>query len=483
MIIRSLSFSDGRAEFPEKRSFASQSCGDASAFTKNVFILLGSFALLVALFGGASRYEEVQVAVLRPIAALFLIGALWRLNVESIRDLWVPVGLLFGLSLWMALQLVPLPPAMWRALPIRGVLAEIDVLLGLEGHWRPISFVPSRTLNALASLVVPVCALLLMIVQPRRELWLVVLLLITGVGVLDATLGISQVLTGISSPLYLYDVTNHGSPVGLFANENHSAVFSVISMLIAARLATIPRVNDSMRWMRFAAGPVFVLIFLSVLLSGSRSGLALGGLALMASALMVWMARYEAQKSHASINRALFPNINRKIVFWSIGGSIAISLLIFFLFERAPAFEDLLSQNRFEDLRARIFPVLREMVATFWLFGAGFGSFEEVYHIFEPTSLLIPPYINQAHNDWAQLVIEGGLPAIVFLLFTLGWILSILRRIIVSRGTLALGVFWITVGLVLAAASVVDYPLRTPIFQVLGVWLLVILVQDGRVAE
>ena len=106
-----------------------------------------------------------------------------------------------------------------------------------------------------------------------------------------------------------------------------------------------------------------------------------------------------------------------------------------------------------------------------------------MYHIYEPTALLIPHYVNQAHNDLAQLVIEGGLPATILLLLLMAWILSAVRALIIRRGTLILGIFWMTVVIVLAAASLVDYPLRTPIFQVLGVWLVVLLAEDRRVLE
>ena len=176
-------------------------------------------------------------------------------------------------------------------------------------------------------------------------------------------------------------------------------------------------------------------------------------------------------------------NLSPQIVFSFLGAGVATSLLVYFLFERTPAFKDLIQQSAFEDLRLQIAPVLLEMVSDFWFLGAGFGAFEDVYHIYEPTALLIPHYINQAHNDWAQLVIEGGLPATILLLLLIGWILSAVWALIIRRDTLILGMFWMTVVIVISAASLVDYPLRTPIFQVLGVWLLVLLAEDKRVLD
>lgn len=460
-----------------------RSNGAEGVYPKNALLLIVSFALLVLLLGGTSKYEEAHIALLRPLAALFFGAALWYSSAESIRGYRFHFILLFALVLWTALQLVPLPPVIWQALPNREVLAKIDVLLGLEGHWRPISFVPSRTLNALASLIVPVSALLLVLVHQRSELRLVILLLVAGIGVLDAMLGIGQVLTGRDSPLYFYGATNDGASAGIFANENHSAAFSVISMLVIARLATTPRVSATMRWIRLAAGPAFLLVFLSVLVSGSRAGLALAALSLMAAGLMFWLARRVKQEGRRPTMPGRGFNLSPQIVFSFLGAGVATSLLVYFLFERTPAFKDLIQQSAFEDLRLQIAPVLLEMVSDFWFLGAGFGAFEDVYHIYEPTALLIPHYINQAHNDWAQLVIEGGLPATILLLLLIGWILSAVWALIIRRDTLILGMFWMTVVIVISAASLVDYPLRTPIFQVLGVWLLVLLAEDKRVLD
>jgi len=77
-----------------------------------------------------------------------------------------------------------------------------------------------------------------------------------------------------------------------------------------------------------------------------------------------------------------------------------------------------------------------------------------------------------AHNDWAQFVIEAGLPGIILLLGAFWWIM----RIAMALGSnpmhrpaliaLAGGV------LVVAVASLFDYPLRAPLFQFACVWLL-----------
>ena len=198
------------------------------------WVWLALFLGVVAFVGGSSSPEAVQLAVLRPFAALMLIPALYYLNLAQLRDARILLVLLSSLALWMALQLVPLPPAIWQSLPGREAIVALDNAAGLGDMWRPLSFVPTRGWNSLASLVVPGAALLLALATGAKPRDL--LILIGGLGVFDALLGLLQTITGRDSVLYLYAITNRGSPVGIFANENHSAVFSAISLLVIARL-------------------------------------------------------------------------------------------------------------------------------------------------------------------------------------------------------------------------------------------------------
>src|SRR5690606_13196271 len=82
-------------------------------------------------------------------------------------------------------------------------------------------------------------------------------------------------------------------------------------------------------------------------------------------------------------------------------------------FSRALAFDRLFSGDNVEELRGQLVPTLTKMLTDYFPWGSGFGSFEYVYRIYEPLELLRPAYLNQAHNDWLQFPIEGGLPAIL----------------------------------------------------------------------
>lgn len=444
---------------------------------------LAIFAVTVAFLGGSSRAEPVQLIALQPLSALLLIPALYYLSGANLRQVRVPMALAAMFGIWMVVQLIPLPPEIWQALPRRDVIVELDGATGLDGVWRPIAWAPTRAWGSVASLIVPLTAILLPLalgVSAR-----ILLLLIVAIGVVDAALGLLQVLSGPSSALYMYSPTNRGSAVGLFANENHSGVFSALVLLVIARLyATSREAVDHPVLQRLFYPAAFFLILISALIGGSRTGLALSILSLLAAVLMFSIAatRHRRTRQGGQLGRLL--NASPRWVLVAFAAAILSLLGLFFAFGRAEGLEEIIARNPFEDLRVQLWPVLKEMMSTFWLLGAGFGSFDEVYHIFEPNDLLLPQYINQAHNDWAQIVIEGGIAAFAILVALLGWCLMSLRQILIGhQSSTVLAAFWLSAFAIISASSIVDYPLRTPIFQLIAIWLLLCLTDDREASQ
>ena len=438
---------------------------------------LALIALMVAILGGSSRPDAIQIAALRPMAALFLLPALYFLNFEQLKRAKMLVLLFTLLMLWMIFQLVPLPPAMWQSLPGREALVELGRLAEFDQAWRPISWVPARGWNALASLVVPIVALLLALAM-RANAWML-LLIIVGIGLLDSVLGLFQVISGRTSPLYFYAVTNRGLPVGIFANENHSAVLSALVLLVVAKLAATCKSAKEPAWLRLTYPPTFVVVLLSALVSASRAGLVMSVLALIAASFIAWASLTASRRRNKQGKLERWITSHPRSLLLAFLGVIGVLIASFIGLERAPGFEDIFSQNAFEDLRWRLWPLLEQMIGTHWLFGIGFGSFEEFYHIHEPNALLYASYLNQAHNDWAQFVIEGGLPAIALLAMLLGWIATSIGALLIrSQMPLRDLVFWGAIFAIFSATSIIDYPLRTGILQLVGTWLLLAIVLE-----
>ncbi|WP_324261802.1 O-antigen ligase family protein [Altererythrobacter sp. H2] len=452
---------------------------DSSTSRVPAWLLLALLALVVLGLGGSSRPDAIQNVALRPLVALFLVPAIYYLRIEAVREARMLVGLLALLLLWMALQLVPLPPSVWQALPGRASVAELDGLTGLDGAWRPISLAPDRGWNAWVSLVVPMTALLLAIALRAKTTLL--LAMVAGMGVVNALMGLIQV-TGLGNEaFYFYRHTTIGMPAGLFANENHAAALSAIALLAIARLHSGPHDMPLPMWFRALLAPSFIVVVLTVLVGGSRAGIALTGLAILLALVIVWVGSNQRRAASGRARRQ--PWIARHPRLLLAGFALGMLGLVFLFLglERAMGLEGLLEANAFEDLRWELSPILLRMAAEHWLFGIGFGGFEEVYHVYEPDALLMPQYVNQAHNDWAQLVIEGGLPGVALLLALLGWMGRVLWRIRTS-GRLAFSelAFWCGTILIMAVSSVVDYPLRTPLFQLAAVWLLVAFTTESR---
>lgn len=449
-----------------------------SGFSLSAWVLLGAFALLVALTGGASRYDAIQIVPLRVLCALMLVPAVYYITLRELRRERVLLLLFGALVLLVAVQLVPLPPFAWQALPGREGIVRLDGALGLRDVWRPLTLTPMRTWNALGGMIVPAVAMLLAIAlaTPSR----VLLHVVAAFGVLNATLSLLQVAGGSLSSLYFYEVTNRGGAVGIFANENHAAIFAACSLLVLTELGLRARSNRAAKWVRLVYPTAFSLILLAALVGGSRAGFAAALGAVLVSFGMLLCAP-QMKRSHSSFD-PIREWINQHSKFMSLLPLFVVffTVSLFVLLGRSSAFNDLLQTDSFAGLRWSLWPVIVDMAQAHWLVGSGFGSFEQAYKMYEPAELLMPRYINQAHNDWVQLLIEGGVVAAALLAAIVLWIaraVGILAGKVQTRST---SLFWFGIFAVIGSASLIDYPLRTPLFQVISVWLLLSLSSDCR---
>ncbi|MFB0612667.1 O-antigen ligase family protein [Aurantiacibacter poecillastricola] len=437
--------------------------------------LLATLLLAAGLFGGSSRYDAMQNVLMQPLAWLvagfaIVLGG-WR---GAWRDLRAPLVLLLSLAVLTLLQLVPLGHDLWTSLPGRGPLADIASAIGSEGA-RPLSMVPSRTLNALSAMGIPLAALLLMGAIGRGAAY-PLLVGIVVLAALNLVLAILQVASGYADATYFYAITNEGAPVGMFANRNHSAVFGALAMLVIAFLVTrrecrgFPGANVLL-WSIYAA------VFLTLLVNGSRAGMLTAGIALGATALLLLGSTDEGARDRSAGRARLVRYLPVAVILAFTAGLVALFLMA----DRLTAFQRMVDVNLLEDMRFQVLPVLNEMIGAYFPAGTGLGAFETVYRIHETPDLLGPRYLNMAHNDWLQWVIETGVVGIVLLLAFLVWLGQ--RLIQLAKRGRDFVVFGVAVIAILALASYFDYPLRTPIFQVIGVWLVCSLALLGRAEE
>lgn len=417
-----------------------------------------------------------SLPALRFICVLFAAGYAFALTRDDWRRIRTPLILLGLLTLWFIVQLIPLPPGTWHALPGREEIIAIDRQLGLEDLWRPISLAPSLTWNSLLGMTVPFAALLMAARLPVEAYprVLYALVAIAGVGVL---IGFFQIAGGVDSPAYLYRITNRASMTGVFANRNHYAVFLACMVLVSATLLRdqfgMRRRNPQIIVLLSVAG---VLFGVTSLLTGSRAGLAMS----LASLLFGGMIAVRAWRASTSPKPAAGP-----IWRWNRLAYLVPILLIGIVFAidmfsgRVTALDRLAAKSVGDDMRVIAWPIITAMIGHYWILGSGVGSFAPVYKIYEPDRLLTPSYFNHAHNDWAEILMTGGVPFLVILVAAILWLgyrvrIRGLDRLMGGyRGDFRL--LSLTILGMLAVASLVDYPLRVPSLQVFAILFTVML--------
>ena len=435
-----------------------------------------AFIALVFILGGGARDDITSLLLLRPAAVGF---AAWALLVAAPGDLKAvrtPLALLIALLALIALQLVPLSPGLWHALPGREGIARRDALVGLEDLWRPLSLSPSKTWNSLVSLGVPLAALLVAAVQPAtNRLRMVEAILL--VAATSAILGLAQVLGPENGPLYLYNITNAGTAVGLFANRNHHAAFLAATFPLLGwyfLFAVRSELLLSRPWVASVAVSAGLWVVVEMM-TGSRAGLVLFALALGLVFLLFL----------AAVRQGRFVQNRRKAVpFASAKARTGLGLAVIaamavtvWIVPSLPVFQRFGADDYATDVRFAAAPTVIRMAFDAFPAGIGFGAFEHVFKAYEPDALLKASYFNQAHDDFLQLAAEAGLPGLILLGLALVFLLMRVRALIPAlRGAEPnawLGVTSLASLGLLALASVVDYPLRAPSLMAFAILLVV----------
>lgn len=455
--------------------------GYFSPFRASVWVFL-FFVFAVFLLGGGARSDLASLPFLRGLAAMLIGYGLLSLGPGNWRSVRVPMLLLVAAALWMIVQLIPLPHDWWTALPRRDVIARLDTMLGYPELSRPISFAPSLTWNSLLSLTVPMCALLLAGLLTFAELR-DALKYVVGIALVSVAIGVLQKMGGAGSPAYLYRITNVDSMVGLFANRNHSAVFLAANLVITGmflRDELLKRKRQAM--VVIGLGAAIALFVTIILTTGSRAGLLVGGIAFLAAHYMVWSAQRKQSgqaipTAHGARSEAMALTVTKLAVPWVL---LLFAAGLFLASDQMSSLSRLADLSVAADVRAQAGPVVLEMADRFWLWGSGFGSFRWVFLMFEPDAMLGAQYFNSAHNDWLELLITGGVPAVMLLVGGLVWTALQFRghggwRTFNRRGDVRLPIA--VVLLIFAIASIVDYPLRVPSLQAFVAIQLVLLVK------
>ena len=430
------------------------------------FWILCAFLLLCALGGGSSRAATLSLLYLRPAAVLCIAAAALVPGPWDFARYRAPLLILAALAAAIALQLVPLPPQWFAALPGHEKFTEASRLAGESAGWHSISLAPDLTLNSLLALL-PALAVLVVFAgmneadRDRTLLFLPVLALAT---ILFAILQLAQ---GPDSPAYLYSITSRSLPVGLFANRNHQAAALAIAIPAFAGVAVILTRHFSRPAIIFGmCGVLSLLCILFGLLTGSRSGLALLGVGVLGTAAVIWPVVTSRRY--------------RLLMVVGLGVALALAIVLAIAFGRATSVERLTGESNMSgELRLLTLPVLSQLVRDYMPFGSGFGTFDPIFRNAEPMSLLRQSFFNNAHNDFIELAITGGVAAVAVLIAAMLWFFHRGWHTARSAGSTSTPVVmaklgWLALAMI-ALASLSDYPVRTPIFTavaaLMAAWL------------
>lgn len=370
--------------------------------------------------------------------------------------------LLFCLHLfWLGFQIIPLPHD-WL---IQFSPQRLTYALPAELH-TSISFYRWQSQHdlLLSFAYFQLFCLTLLLVNSRKRLTLL-LYTFVGLGVFQAVYGSLMTLSGIEKALWFDKDAHIGVATGTLLNRNHLANYLTFSCAagIALLLANLSNnsnggnvsIRQTLRivtqWLLGKKGVIrfsLIIMVIGLILSRSRMGNSAFFISLT-SAGFIWLLL--AQK----LNKTTL------LLFISL---IVIDVFLmgtwFGLDKLAERFEN---TNAETELRAIALPYMLLMLKDFWLSGVGAGNFATVFPLYSEAISL--RYVNEAHFDYLQFILEHGLigftPLLLIVLLSLWKTLTLIRH---KHSRLAKSVGFAVLMVMIASGlhATVEYNLQRP---------------------
>jgi len=404
--------------------------------------------LLACLVLGGSSGGGVLVNGLLQIAGGAIVcwaitRGFWSTLERPARQLLMIVA---AAALLALISLIPLPPALWTLLPSRDEVFRAYALIGMPAPWLPVSLTPDATIAALFSLLPPL-AMFLLLGASSAEGRRATLFTLVAVAFASVLFGVVQQVAGFRSNTYIYQFTSRGGAVGFFANRNHLATLCLMTIpFLAAMAAFSRRKRDATQLFGWApAIGALLLLVVGAIVVQSLAGWILLPPTLMACALLFRRPR-EGKPSRALV-----------------AGLVALvaAAVLFALFAPwSPADLARVGGEVQPQQRRGIMGLSWQAARHFAPVGSGWGSFVDVYHRFENPTTVTSTFVNHAHNDYLELLLETGIGGIALVLALAVWWLGRIREAWRSGGDPVARAATISIG-ALMAHSFVDYPIRT----------------------
>jgi putative inorganic carbon (HCO3(-)) transporter len=443
--------------------------------------------LFVTLMASTLAFGAVYPWAYWPMAATLAALGLWgwwhgRPAAGPPRALVVALS---AVAIAIAVQLVPVPLSVFRRLSPAGdaFLSQFDLAYAYQPPaWHTLSIAPVESLVALGlfiALAVCLTGILDLFSAPVLERFVLSLSLL---GLVVAVIGAVNRATmdpkDLNPMIYgFWRPQEGGHPFPPFVNPNHFAGWMVLVAGLSggylgglAQVSWRQRRGDLGAWLLWLTRPeagrlplvalCLLAMIVATILTNSRSGAMALGIVILAFAVRVpWTVRGAAGKALALL---------------AIGAA-AVGGVVWAGPDQILAKFGRVASDTSAAGRASAWRDAWHLFAEFPIFGSGMGSFGRAMLLDQSGSRSV--YFTEAHNDYLQVLAEGGMlvalaaAAVVLVVGVLAW-----RRLRADRDPL---VNWIRFGAVagligIAAQSTVEFSLQMPAVAALSVVLMAI---------
>ncbi|MGH8106240.1 MAG: O-antigen ligase family protein, partial [Arenimonas sp.] len=417
---------------------------------KIVFCLAVMVLFLAALFGGGQGFFGDVLAQLAAIALLIacLLNKQSELNTASSTTRILSFSFVAIVLFVPLLQLYPWSSSTEFAMQMQRDLQEAGVQLSNGSSYKTYG-----AEHALFSLL-PAIAIFMACLQLPSHFRLRLLIALVLIVAFNIVIGFAKLAQGYNSPLRFYAITNVSEAVGFFANRNHFASLLMMSLPLAVAATAWwvykRKTKTAISPLLIIGGGLFcILIILAMAVARSRAGLLLGAIGVMLSL------------------PAMFALPNRVGMKRFFGVLLVFGVIVTIQFGLLGILQRF-NTGIVDNTRKEMTMTSIEAGKAFAPMGSGLGTFRQAYAPFEARheEQIVNTLTNHAHNDYAELWLEGGYPAL--LAIGIFWILFIVAGYRVWRlqkqgdsfDVLLSRVAWVAVLLSLLH-SYIDYPLRT----------------------
>lgn len=394
------------------------------------------FILLFAPLAFAT-VEIWSLAIIQISIGVLGILVFWNQHNGRMASVKVPGAVpLLLILLWMIFQVIPLPPWLLGLLSpgTVEVYAPVNQLAGDDGAWMPLSVHSKATI--LETLRIGCYALFYVLtiqILANGPTLQKTVRIVAGAAVFIAFLAIIQRYTSPDLIYWFRPYPENAQAMGPWINRSQFAGFMtmLLPLLLALFLYYRPVVDREeplrARIVEFFSSPgsnyqllaAFgsIVVLLSIMLSLSRGGMIVAVLSV--ALFRFYLSRKKGKRSWPAL-AVFFGGVC--LFFYTFGsGEIVERINDSFTpegelnFNRLPIWQDTL-----------------EIIKVFWLTGAGFGTFVDVFPGFKTIQSTV--IFNHAHNDYLELLTDGGIIALglaawfVLAVIKNGWAMIVKRR-------------------------------------------------------